>query len=1604
MKYTTINIQGNLISEEILQKVEKAEAQGQSATDFGFEPGSNIRSEIEYAWSRIKLDWKYFSDRLQNLPASDPYGTTLSRKWMEQFLNSIGFELSRQRTSLQGDNSQTYQISHTTENTDQLPIHIVGFTEPTHPDKNTLDIKTSGGTTRFSPHGTMQEYLNVTEHLYGIATNGLYLRLIRDSGLLIKLTYVEFDIKRMLDEDKYSEFTVLYRLIHASRFPRVKEEADQCILENYYKESIETGNRIRDGLSFAVKESLLALGKGFLQHENNTTLRERIQSGNISAKNYYRQLLRIIYRFLFLMVTEERDLVYDPDDKGEQIQRLKKFYFQYYSIHRLRKLSENRYVYEAQFNDLWQGLVNTFLLFEAGGNGTKLGIQPLDGDLFSYNAIADLQNSMINNKLLLECVRNLNEFTDEKKNLVPINYRSLDVEELGSVYEGLLELHPVIENMDVTNPAYINFTFHEGTDRKTTGSYYTRPDLVNELIKSALIPVIEERLKSHTGNKEEQAKSLLKLKVCDAASGSGHMVLAAGRTIAWYLARVQSGEENPAPSLFRNCLREVIQHCIYAVDMNPDAVELCKLALWLEGHSSGKPLSFLDHKIRCGNSLVGVNDLSVLEKGIPDGAFNAITGDNKEICRELKKNNSTFNIKKQFKLDFGQSSTNETHAFSTDYHQLEDIKQDDVEAVRKVKTKFEQLRSNRSWYKDWTACNLWASAFYWNYTEENKQSAPSSERLASFLTNPSAAYGPMIGKANALSMEHQFFHWILEFPDVFEQGGFDVVLGNPPWERIKLQQQEFFATRDISITNAPNASARNKMINSLPQTNPSLYQEYEVAMHGADATGKFLRESGRCQLTATGDINTYSIFAELTSSLVNERGATGIIVPTGIATDDSNKAFFGAMVENNRLISLFDFENKEAIFQSVHRSYKFCLLTLSGSNIGKRKAQFGFFLTKVEHLYDRLRIFSLSKDDFLRLNPNTKICPVFRTNVDAILTSKIYSKAPILINEENNSNPWNIKFKAMLHMANDSAHFESMNNLLDSGYKLAGNVMAKGNDRYLPLYEAKMIWHYNHRFGSYLGVESRSSTQTPTPMISQYEDPKYQITPWYWVKEEIVSNLLIDRNKSNEITWSWNKKWLLGWRDITNSTNERTMISSVVPLSGTGDTLLLMLPQIDTKIISLLIGNLNSLPFDFAVRQKIGGMHLKYHVTKQLPVFEPSSYVVKDIMNIVPRVIELTYTSWDIKSFADDVWKEAIEDLKTAIQKQWEANNVTTGGHEWSPPEWCELDPDGCPLPPFKWDEDRRAVLKAELDVIFAKLYGLTTEELRYILDPQDVYGADFPGETFRVLKDKEIRKYGEYRTRRLVLEAWERLERGEKEAPYINSNEAILKFNVSTINSSTMKEFGLNEGIYSVQDVSRITHLSVDKIRRWFKELSDKNYEGLSSNQKSDVETMRISFHGLIELVVIGTLRENGFTLSNILKAKADLLSKSKKIYPFATNNVKVNLKVIPGKGIYFKFPEGLVKLDGTGQYNMDFIFEFFANIEFDIDGIALRLFPLSHSKLVVIDPKIGGGKPSITGKGIYVDMIQRAHQGKNSIESIMDQFELNADEINAALEYSLL
>ena len=1525
------------------------------------------RGDIDYAWNRIKLEWKYFNERSQSLPESDPYGTTLTRRLMTGFLDALGFKIVMQRSGLEGGNGRLYSISHTAENLDQLPIMITGFYDPSNPEKNTLDIRSSGGTSRFSPHAAIQEYLNVTEHLYGLATNGNSMRLMRDSGRLVKLTFIEFDLRKMAEEDIYSEFTILYRLLHASRFPKNRQETEQSWLEKYYQDSIESGNRIREGLSRAVRKSLDALGKGFILHPQNQELRTLLHENKVTSKDFFRELMRLIYRLLFLMVTEERDLIFDPDDKTDETRYKKQIYLHHYSITRLRRLSQNRHLWQGEFNDLWQGLIKTFMLFEISGQGKKLGINPLGGDLFSSRTLQHIEKCLIGNDLLFECILNLNEFEDENGNLVPINYRSIDVEELGSVYERLLDLHPVTGLDD-------GFRLEEGSDRKTTGSYYTRADLVNELIKSALIPVIEGRLNA-VSDKTLKEKAILNLKICDAAAGSGHMLLAASRAVGWFLARIRSGEENPSPSVYHEAVRDVIQHCIYGVDLNPDAVELCKVALWLESHSSGKPLSFLDHRIRCGNSLVGVTDLSVLEKGIPDEAYNACTGDDKVICRHLKKHNKSQSAG-QLSLTFGSENSQpeiEKH-LAYDFRKIDEIPDDTIEAYNEKLVRYKKFRNNPELYNDEQVCNLWTTAFFHTYTSIDDKTNPTTERLKAFLKKLSGDYYQAVSKAAETALQNKFFHWPLEFPDVFEIGGFDVMLGNPPWERIKIQEQEFFATRNTAIALAPNKAARDRMIKDLVNSNPVLSEEFNRAVHIADCQGKFLRESFRYELTARGDINTYSIFAELFSSLINKNGRAGIVVPTGIATDDNNKLFFSNLIEKNRLVSLFDFENREAIFPDVHRSYKFCLLTLKGESQKAEKTSFAFFLTRPDHLHDPIRVFSLTKDDFIRLNPNTLTCPVFRTKIDAELTTKIYKRVPVLINEKTGENPWGAYYIRLVHYDDHSAYLS----LIDQDDDMPRNSST--------IYEPKMFWQFDHRFSSYSGctMDQIKNGHPITLTIDAKKVSNNYVNGRYLASNSLKSSLLSKYPL-------YNKNWFILWRDVSNSTNERTSIATIIN-KGLAS---IACPGIGfncSKKGFLLLANLNSIVYDYCARQKVSGVHYNWGILKQVPIITQDNY--KDLaFYFTLRVMELVYTSWDIKSFADDIWKESDDTFKEAILNLWNENKIATGGHIWAPPEWAEIDPDGCRLPPFKWDEDRRAVLKADLDAIYAKLYGLTDEELRYILDPQDVYGTDFPGETFRVLKEKEIRKYGEYRTKRLVLEAWERL---KNESAYAEPENIETKHNLSP-----MKEFTLNEGIYSVQDVVRITHLSANKVRRWFYELWKENYEGISSQLKSDIENMRISFHGLIELVVIGTLRENRFTLKKILFARNDLQSKTNKSYPFATNNVRDDLKV-SGSSIIFNFPTGFVTLDGTGQYNLDFIKEFFKQIDFDIDGIAYRLFPLTGSKLVVIDPTQGGGKATISGKGVWVDTIVRAYTGGNSIQMIQDQYEVEKNDILAALEYS--
>ncbi|MCA9741399.1 N-6 DNA methylase [candidate division KSB1 bacterium] len=1340
MHFITVQSEGSLFSAETLTDIYHGEAQGQSQKDFlvsgHTEFSGRLSDEIAACWGKARVHWAGFRLRLQHLQDDDPATSETRQLWVLPFLQILGFDNLVFARSAADVGGRSYAISHYDgEEDDSIPIHIVGA----HQD---LDKRSPSGRPRLSPHALVQEYLNRTEHLWAIATNGYRLRFLRDAARMSRPTYLEFDLKTMMQSEQFAEFQLLYRLLHRSRWLQKAGKAHDCWLEKYHQLGVDAGGRVRDKLREGVETALKIFGNGFLAHPDNSSLREKCLNGQLSATDFYRQLLHLIYRFLFLMVSEERKLVgpkqnvadgHTPDE--EKFQRI---YREHYSISRLRAKVERPLNPDERFWDLWESVKQTFQLYCDEKTAAILNIEPLDSDLFGPGATIDLDDTRLFNSDFLQAFRQLSLFEDEKKLTRRVNYAYLDVEELGSVYESLLDFHPVVRPTDNS----MRFELVTGTERKSTGSYYTNPALVHELIKSALEPVIADRLQK-AASPEEQQIALLNLKVCDPACGSGHFLLAAARRIGKELAKVRSGEDEPAPEQFRRAVRDVITHCIYGVDLNPLAVDLCKVALWLEGHSQGVPLTFLDHRIKCGNSLVGVFDLAVLPKGIPDEAFKPVTGDDKKAAAAVKKRNKQERfewekgLKRQGEL-FKEPLNKHSHYFAKAFGALTEIPDQPVDSVQQKAQLHKQLRQDPSWLRDWTACNLWTAAFFSRLQDPHDPCLPTSDTLLTFLqqVKQPVNFERVIQAANNMAVEHNFFHWPLEFPDVFQNGGFDIVLGNPPWERIKLQEQEFFSTRAPEIAAAPNKAARSKMIKALHTKNPSLAQEFAKAKHVTEATSRFVRSSERFPLTAVGDVNTYALFAEFAKRLMNAYGRCGIIVPTGIATDDTCKRFFAAINKEKLIISLYDFKNHSGLFPAVAPDTKFCLLTLS--NFNTELAEFAFFLTQTEQLHEDLRRFFLSHEDISLINPNTFTAPIFRTRMDAELTHKIYRNVPVLVNELSGDNPWIISFMRMFDMSNDSYLFHT-----EPGSKRTA------------LYEAKMFWQFDHRFGSYEKLTKRRKI-LPTPEASQYECADYRTKPWYFLDREILDAQL--KNHS--------KRWLIGFRRVTDCMNERTVIFSILPFVGASDSVFLLHSSQKSTLIPCIIANANSIILDYVARQKMGGINLNYYLVKQLPVYLPDLYSAEIIRFISVRSLELIYTSWDIKSFADDIWRGADEALRESVQQQWKENKDATGGHTWEPPIWVEIKDDGIPMPPFKWDEDRRALLRAELDAYYAHLYGLTRDELRYILDPQDVYGEDFPGETFRVLKEKEIKKYGEYRTRRLVLEAWDRLFEQETRLP----------------------------------------------------------------------------------------------------------------------------------------------------------------------------------------------------------------------------------------------
>jgi len=762
VNYPSIRIEGGILSPDILERLD--DLPGQKPSDFGLDSSAKVKDEIARAWADAQDYWRIFQRKLESLKPESPATTETRQQWMVPLLGLLGYQLEPQAKGTQL-NDKNYPISHRMTQRASAPVQIVGYREPSG-----LDRKPERSNLRMSAHAVVQEYLNLSEQLYGLVTNGRVLRLLRDSSRLIKLSYIEFDLDRIFTDGLFADFAILFRLLHATRLPVTNDTAAESLIERYHQDSLDSGARIRDGLSKAVEQAIRDFGNGFLANGANKALIDEIKSEKLSAEDFYKRLLRLIYRLLFLMVIEERDLVFPSKSNAKH----RDIYSRYYSLQRLRSLSEKRYLADPRRYDLWLALMATFRLFEADGPGIKLGLAPLAGDLFGSDAIGALADCTLGNDVLLRCLRSLNVYEHpDNRQLIRVNYAALNVEEFGSVYEGLLEYEPHF----LIDGSTIEFDFKSGDERAATGSHYTPDELVQPLIKHSLDYLIADRLKA-----KDPESVLLDLRVADIACGSGHILLAAARRIATELAVVRTGEEQPSPTAYRAALRDVIRTCIYGVDLNPLAVELCKVALWLEAHNPGQPLNFLDHHIKCGNAIVGFVSRDEVNKGVPDEAFALLPGDDKETAASLRyRNKQERKEKGQLRLELSAEMRQQLDAILAKWKSLSSLPEKTPAEIDAKKREFTAFTTGSNAYLLNQIAAITIAQFYLPKIPENAIKAITDEPFRRYWSGEQAPQGQATAMAWATAHRKRFFHWFLEFPEVMSSGGFDCILGNPPY-------------------------------------------------------------------------------------------------------------------------------------------------------------------------------------------------------------------------------------------------------------------------------------------------------------------------------------------------------------------------------------------------------------------------------------------------------------------------------------------------------------------------------------------------------------------------------------------------------------------------------------------------------------------------------------------------------------------------------------------------------------------------------------------------------------------------------------------------------
>jgi Eco57I restriction-modification methylase len=1287
LAFDALSIEGSLLSPEWLSRAAQLAAGGQSEADYRVPKGLNLRDEIGRFWRIAQAHW---SDFVVGRAGQANLRLVAERFTLALLRESLGFaSLAKAEPVVIAERS--YPIGFAALG-GRVPVVIAAAGS----GLDGLSPAFGDGGRRRSAFGLVQEYLNAADGaMWGVACDGLTLRIVRDNASLTRPAWIEADLQRIFTEERYADFAALWLLAYETRFGRDGQHVSECALETWRNAGREEGTRAREHLRRGVEDALIALGQGFLAHPDNQALRGALGSGALAPKDYFNQLLRLVYRLIFLLTVEERGVLH-PDGAAEKAKAL---YKAGYSLRRLSERSLKRSAHD-RFADLW---VATKIVFRGVETGEpQLGLPALAG-IFSKAQCPALDSAKLENRALLLAVFKL-AWLRESGALARVNWRDMGPEELGSVYESLLELVPQITK-DGRQFTFATGGETRGNARKTTGSYYTPDSLVQVLLDSALEPVVKKTIAKQPENPVE---ALLRLSIVDPACGSGHFLLAAARRLAAHVARI-SANGTPSAAEYRHALRQVIGRCIYGVDLNPMAIELCKVSLWMEAVEPGLPLTFLNSHIQHGNALIGTTP-ELMAKGIPDGAWERLEGDDKKTASALKKRNREA-AEGQRSLDtlWSKQSDARAQAVARAVAELEAASDANPEALAQKESQWDNILGSAEYRHQKFVADAWCAAFVWpKQPGELADAAPTNElwrQLRDGKGEPSALTTSTVSE---LAEQYQFFHWALQFPQVFARGRFDVVLGNPPWERVKVQEAEWFAARRPDIAMAPNASKRKKLIAGLVNEDPRIHAAFRSALRASEGVSSFLRGSSRFPLCGRGDINSYAVFAETSYSIAGAVSGCGLVVPSGILADDTTKLFFQELQQARSLAQAIDFENNETLFPGVgHGRMRFCLLGLQ-KGMAVESARMFFLARSVNDLADSERWFTLAAGDAAAINPNSRTCPVFLSRRDAELTRGAYGRFPVLRRESPEQSSWGARLYRLFDMTLDGDMMRTGEALLAERWSQDGRNFARSKALMLPIIEGKMVTFYDHRAAHIRLNPDAPSRQQQTDDTTDQERSSASFFPnaYLWAPAEVA------HERFRQAT---GQSWAIAFKRVTSATNWRTMVACVVPDSLAISYTLYILGVSDEYRAAqhCLLAMLNTFAYDYFVRQKTMQPSLPIGPVYETVMPPPESFHISPSWLggglltrwIAERVGELVCVSSDLVPFG-----------------------LASLGHEVV----------------FQWLPARRELLQAELDAMAFHHFGFARADVEHVLS------------TFPKVRAYDEKAHGEYRTKRVILEIYD--------------------------------------------------------------------------------------------------------------------------------------------------------------------------------------------------------------------------------------------------------